>query len=75
MSVSLKFNERKLRGWMDAKGLTQVQLAEALQVSRGTVARMCTGYAPKLTTVENLARLMRCQLKDLLRYRKGQVVL
>lgn len=51
-----------------AKGLTQEQLAEQMEIEKETVSRMETGIiSPTLTRLAQLAKFLDCEISDFLR--------
>lgn len=62
---------KKLR---EQKGITQMQLAAALKVSRGSVAMWETGRAyPRAEMLPTIAQLLGCTLDDLYKGEKEVV--
>ena len=54
-----------LRDWRADKGLTQEELAQTAQVSRGTVLRAENGGAVNVRTLAKLARALGISVHDL----------
>lgn len=51
-----------------AKGLTQAQLAEHMEIEKETVSRIETGHiAPTLARLAQIAKLLDCEISDLLK--------
>lgn len=51
-----------------AKGLTQAQLAERMDIEKETVSRIETGHiAPTLARLAQIAKLLDCEISDLLK--------
>jgi len=51
-----------------AKGLTQAQLAEQMDIEKETVSRIETGHiAPTLARLAQIAKLLDCEISDLLK--------
>ncbi|MFZ6726402.1 helix-turn-helix domain-containing protein [Undibacterium sp. MH2W] len=51
-----------------AKGLTQAQLAEQMEIEKETVSRIETGHiAPTLARLAQIAKLLDCEISDLLK--------
>jgi transcriptional regulator with XRE-family HTH domain len=51
-----------------AKGLTQAQLAEQMDIEKETVSRIETGHiAPTLARLAQIAKLLGCEISDLLK--------
>jgi putative transcriptional regulator len=58
--------ENKLRDLRNAKGWSQADLADRLDVSRQTVNALETGrYDPSLPLAFALAKLFRCRIEDI----------
>lgn len=50
-----------------AKGLTQAQLAEQMEIEKESVSRIETGHiAPTLARLAQIAKLLDCEISDLL---------
>ena len=59
----------RIKALRKTTGITQVQLAGALSVSKGTVAMWESGArAPKAADVYKMARLFRCRMDYILGY-------
>jgi transcriptional regulator with XRE-family HTH domain len=64
-----------IAGRRKAKGLTQAQLAELMDVEKETVSRMETGViSPTLTRLAQLAKLLDCQISDLIQAHSAETV-
>ncbi|MDO8653307.1 MAG: helix-turn-helix transcriptional regulator [Undibacterium sp.] len=51
-----------------AKGLTQAQLAEQMDIEKESVSRIETGHiAPSLARLAQIAKLLDCEISDLLK--------
>lgn len=51
-----------------AKGWTQAQLAEHMDIEKETMSRLETGHiSPSLARLEQIARLLDCEISDLLK--------
>ena len=57
-----------------AKGLTQAQLAEYMDIEKESVSRIETGHiAPTLARLAQIAKLLDCDISDLLKISKPDV--
>jgi transcriptional regulator with XRE-family HTH domain len=57
-----------------AKGLTQAQLAEQMSIEKETISRVETGViSPTLSRLAQLAKILDCEMTDLLRIRTPEV--
>ena len=62
----MPFSADKLQKLRAARGLTQQQLADKSDISRGYLARLLAGQqSPSVNVAEQLARALKCKLKDL----------
>lgn len=64
-----------IAGRRKAKGLTQAQLAELMDVEKETVSRIETGViSPTLTRLAQLAKLLDCQISDLIQAHSAETL-
>ena len=64
-----------IAGRRKAKGLTQAQLAELMDVEKETVSRLETGViSPTLTRLAQLAKLLDCQISDLIQAHSAETL-
>jgi transcriptional regulator with XRE-family HTH domain len=63
-----------IAGKRKAKGLTQAQLAEQMSIEKETISRVETGViSPTLSRLAQLAKILDCEMTDLLRIKTPEV--
>lgn len=63
-----------IAGKRKAKGLTQAQLAEQMSIEKETISRVETGViSPTLSRLAQLAKILDCEMTDLLRISTPEV--
>jgi transcriptional regulator with XRE-family HTH domain len=63
-----------IAGKRKAKGLTQAQLAEQMSIEKETISRVETGViSPTLSRLAQLAKILDCEMTDLLRINTPEV--
>ncbi|KZB91746.1 XRE family transcriptional regulator [Bacillus sp. VT 712] len=52
--------------WLDSEGISQIELEEKAQLSRGTISRLCNDkeYRPKHSTLAKVRRGLKALGKD-----------